>query len=123
MPHCVLEYSSNVVDPPDLSVLLEEIHRCLMETGHFQLPDIKSRAIRHEVFRVGDGSAETSFVSLTIAILEGRTDEAKARLAVMALEVLKRAYSKALSSQKLSLSVEIREMHRGSYHRYRSGPA
>lgn len=43
MPHCILEYSANVVDRPDVTRLLKEIHDALMATGLFTLTDIKWR--------------------------------------------------------------------------------
>lgn len=122
MPHCTLEYSRNVLDEPDFGQLLAALHERLMETGLFSLGDIKSRVIAHDVYRVGDGSEGTAFVALTIAILDGRSDEAKAALAQSLLELLEDAYPKALASQKVKLSVEVRDMHRKSYMRAH-GPA
>ncbi len=120
MPHCILEYSANVVDRPDMTRLLLDIHDALMATGLFNLADIKSRAIRHEQYFIGDGDPERAFVTLNIQILEGRSDEVKAQIGAAALEVLKRAFPESLRQLKCSLTVQVSEIHRPSYQRYQS---
>ncbi len=117
MPHCVLEYSANVLDRPDLRRLLLEIHDVIMKTGEFSLGDIKSRVLRHDVFVVGDGSPDRAFVTLDIQILGGRSDEMKARLSEGALHVLERAYPTTLEKRKCSLTVQVSDLHRPSYRR------
>ncbi len=117
MPHCILEYSANVVDQPDTTRLLMEIHDTLMATGLFTLADIKSRAIRHEQYVIGDGDPERAFVTLNIQILQGRSDEVKAQISEAALEVLKRAFPESLRQRKCSLTVQVSEIHRPSYRR------
>ncbi len=118
MPHCILEYSANVADRPDVTYLLMEIHDALVATGLFTLADIKSRAVRHEQYVIGDGDPERAFVTLNIQILEGRSDEVKAQISEAALEVLKRAFPETLRQRKCSLTVQISEIHRPSYRRH-----
>jgi len=120
MPHCILEYSANVVDQPDMTRLLVDIHDAIMATGLFTLADIKSRAIRHEQYVIGDGDTERAFVTLNVQILEGRSDEVKAQISEAALEVLKRAFPESLRQRKCSLTVQVSEIHRPSYRRYLS---
>lgn len=124
MPHLVLELSANVPDRPDLSRVLLDLHEALAGTGEFRLLDVKSRAVRHEVSALGDGAPDRAFVALTIAILEGRSDETKARIADHALEVLAKAFPGVVAGGRGSLSVEVRDIHRASYRRVsaRGGP-
>jgi len=118
MPHCILEYSSNIVDRPDPTRLLTDIHEALASTSLFSLADIKSRIIRHDAYVVGDGAPERSFVTLNIQIFGGRSDEAKGRITDAATEVLKRAFPESLRRQKCSLTVQVSEIHRPSYRRH-----
>ncbi len=120
MPHCILEYSANVVEQPDMTRLLMDIHGALMATGLFTLADIKSRAIRHEQYLIGDGDPARAFVTLNVQILEGRSDEVKAQISEAALEVLKRAFPESLQQRKCSLTVQVSEIHRPSYRRHLS---
>jgi 5-carboxymethyl-2-hydroxymuconate isomerase len=119
MPHLVLEYSANVPDQPDFRRVLLDLHEALMATALFERKDIKSRAVRHDVFAVADGAGDRAFVALSIAILDGRPDEVKAALSEAALEVLVRAFPKLAEGGRGAISVEIRDLHRASYRRVR----
>lgn len=117
MPHCILEHSTNVLDAPDLRALLLDLHAMLVASGEFRLEDIKSRAVAHELFAVGDGAPDRAFVSLDIQVLDGRSDETKARLAEAALALLARAFPRTAATGRSSLTVQISDMHRASYRR------
>ena len=117
MPHCILEYSANVLDEPDFARLLLDLHAVLTGTGLFALDDIKSRVVRHERFVIADGAGDRAFVTLNIQILEGRSDEVKARISEAALEVLAEAFPITLKQRRCSLTVQVSELHRPSYRR------
>jgi len=119
MPHLVLEYSANVPDHPDVRRVLIDLHDAVMASALFERKDIKSRAVRHEVFAVADGAEDRAFVALAIAILDGRSDEVKSALSEAALDVLVHAYPKLAEGGRGAISVEIRDLHRASYRRVR----
>ena len=119
MPHLVLEYSANVPDHPDFRKVLLDLHEALMASALFERKDIKSRAVRHDVFAVADGAEDRAFVALSIAILDGRPDEVKAAVSEAALDVLIRAFPKLVAGGRGALSVEVRDLHRASYQRMR----
>jgi 5-carboxymethyl-2-hydroxymuconate isomerase len=121
MPHCILEYSANVPDRPDLGRVLADVHAALTATGEFTLADIKSRAVRHEQFLIGDGDPARVFVTLTVQILGGRSDEVKARISDGLLAVLARHYPESLAGRTCSLTVQVCDIHRASYRRRLSG--
>ena len=119
MPHLVLEHSANVPDRPDLRRILLELHDALVATSLFDRKDLKSRAVRHDVFAVGDGAEDRPFVALSIAVLDGRPDEVKATISEAALDVLVRAFPKLVGQGRGAISVEVRDLHRASYRRVR----
>ncbi len=119
MPHLVLEYSANVPDRPEPRRVLLDLHEALMASALFDRGDIKSRAVRHDVFAVADGADDRAFVALSIAILDGRPDEVKAALAEAALDVLVRSFPKLVAGRRGAVSVEVRDLHRASYRRVR----
>ena len=123
MPHLVLEHSANVPDRPDLRRILLELHDALVATSLFDRKDLKSRAVRHDVFAVGDGAEDRPFVALSIAVLDGRPDEVKATISEAALDVLVRAFPKLVGQGRGAISVEVRDLHRASYRRVRVGDA
>ena len=115
MPHLVLEYSSNVPHARDMSVVLRRLHEALVAAGPFDLEKIKSRAVRHDAYRVADGAADRAFVHLTAAVLDGREAELLRRAAEALLAVLERAFAHARAERRCDLTLEIREMPQALY--------
>jgi len=62
MPHCIFEYSANIPDDPQWPPIIGKIHEGLIATGQFVAGDIKSRVIRHDNYRIGNGEPNQSFV-------------------------------------------------------------
>jgi len=120
MPHCILEYSHNLVDRPDLRHVLQEVNGALIATGLFDPGDIKSRAVAHDTVVIGDGATDRTFVTVDVQMLEGKSDAVKAQLAESVLAVLERAYPETLARTRCSLTVQITDIHRGSYRRIRT---
>ena len=118
MPHLTLEYSENIPHKPDLRKLLSELHELLVATGQFERANIKSRAVEHDVFVVGDGAPERAFVALEIGILDGRSDEVKASLSQSAVDLLARHFSAAVAQTSCSITVQVTDLHRASYRKH-----
>jgi 5-carboxymethyl-2-hydroxymuconate isomerase len=118
MPHCIFEYSASIADDPEWPQIIGKIHERLTATGQFVAGDIKSRVIRHDTYRIGNGEPNQSFVTLNLQILDGRSDEFKREISRMALEILLAAFQKSLAEQKCSITVQVSEIHQASYQRY-----
>lgn len=116
MPHLTLEYTANWPEL-DVSRALTEFNNVLIESGHFEGPDIKSRAVRLENFVVGDGTAATAFAHVTLRLLQGRSPEAKSVLARSLLAALQ-SIARLDDATAMQLSVEICEIERLSYAKY-----
>ncbi len=115
MPHCILEYSNNIVDEPDFRGLLLEVHEALASTGLFKQADIKSRVIRHQRFVVGDGAPDRAFVTMNVCILSGRDDAVKAQLSGAVLRVLEGHFPRTFAEKRCSITVQVTDIHRDSY--------
>ena len=115
MPHLVLEYSANVLDEPDLDLVLRRLHEAMTTTGPFDLANVKSRVVRHERFRVADGAPDRAFVHLTVSVLAGRDGAALRATAEALLAVLHEAFPRARAERRCDLTVQIREMRRDLY--------
>lgn len=120
MPHCILEYSSNVLDQPGVRALLLDINHAIAGSCDIALADIKSRAIRHDDYAIADGAPDRTFVTLDIQILGGRSDAVKTAVSKAAHDVLLRAFPITAMESKASLTVQITDIHAPSYSRYRS---
>lgn len=117
MPHLVLEHSANLAAPPDFPTVLERLHSALAACGPFELHRIKSRVVRHEVFRVAEGAEDRAFVHLTAAVLDGRETPLLQSAAGALLAVLRDAFAGTLSAQRCSVTLEIREMPKALYYK------
>ncbi len=122
MPHCILEASDNLLDEPDWPGLLADLHRTLVDTGLFAEADLKSRVIRHGIFRVADGAPDRAFVTLDVQVMEGRSDAVKASLSDALLPLLVRAFPRSTEGMRLNVTVQISDLHRPSYRRHQSQP-
>jgi 5-carboxymethyl-2-hydroxymuconate isomerase len=117
MPHCIFEYSANIADTPEWPRIIRKVHDGLIATGQFVAGDIKSRVLRHDIFVIGNGGDNQSFVTLNLQILQGRSDQFKRELSNMALEILVHSFPKSLAGQRCSITVQVSEIHRESYQR------
>lgn len=115
MPHCVLEYSSNVVDRIDTRAFFLELHQTIIKSGPFNLDQIKSRAVCRDEFVVGDGNPDKSFVYLQISILSGRDKGIRTTLSQRALKLIEIYFPKTHASGTCSMTVEIREMDKETH--------
>jgi 5-carboxymethyl-2-hydroxymuconate isomerase len=115
MPHLVLECSANVPDEPDFDIVLRRLHEAMTTAGPFDLANVKSRAVRHERFRVADGAPDRAFVHLTVSVLAGRDGAALRSTAEALLAVLRESFPRARAERRCDLTLEIREMRRDLY--------
>ena len=111
MPHMTLEYTDNLQF--DVQPLLARLHAELVATGAVNLKGIKSRAIRHAEYRIGDGNPDYAFVHVNLLIREGRPIEVQKDAAQRVMMVLKDAFGDRFEKGYLSLSVDIKEMREG----------
>ena len=108
MPHLTLEYSDNL--DFDVQPLLAQLHAELVATGAINLKGLKSRAVRHDQYRIADGNPDYAFVHVYLLIREGRPLEIQQEAARRVMDVLKQTFGYRFENSYLSLSVDIKEM-------------
>lgn len=108
MPHCIIEYSSEVADQITIDDLMAAVHDGAFSSGLFPEYDIKTRALAYEHHRTGQ--TNDSFVHVSLRLLSGRDDSQKADLSEKVL-----ARVEPLLPNVVSVGVEIIDMHRDSY--------
>jgi 5-carboxymethyl-2-hydroxymuconate isomerase len=112
MPHIIVEYTDNLEF--DTQAMLAELQEALVSTGAVATKGIKSRAVRLADYRIADGSNEYAFVHVSLLIREGRPPEVQHAMVENSMEVLKNAFGGRFEEGYLSLSVDLKEMHRGT---------
>lgn len=108
MPHFVFEYAREIEQRADLNAVMEGLYEAGCECGFMQPEDIKVRAIAVDHFRLR--KAGETFVHVTISMLEGRTDQQKEKLSIIAREKLSK-----LLPWVTSLSFDVRDMNDVAY--------
>jgi 5-carboxymethyl-2-hydroxymuconate isomerase len=112
MPHLTLEYTGNL--DFEIQPLLGRLHSELVATGAINLKGLKSRAIRRSEYRIADGNPEYAFVHVNLLIREGRPPQVQREFAQRVMAVLKQTFGDHFENSHLSLSVDIKEMHKGT---------
>jgi 5-carboxymethyl-2-hydroxymuconate isomerase len=115
MPHCILEYTANIADAPVWSDIFRELHAVLVATGEWHSADIKSRAIELTNYYIGNGKPQQAFVTLSIQILAGRSDDLKKSISENCLKVLVSHFPLTLSQLQTSITVQMVDIHLPSY--------
>jgi 5-carboxymethyl-2-hydroxymuconate isomerase len=110
MPHCIIEYSSDVADQVSIRELIQATFQGALSSGLFAEYDIKTRAYPCQHHQTG--STRDSFVQVTVRLLSGRDDTQKADLNEKIF-----AQIEPMLPSVVSVGVEICDMHRASYHK------
>tara|TARA_R110001599_G_scaffold353462_1_gene592928 strand:- start:28104 stop:28472 length:369 start_codon:yes stop_codon:yes gene_type:complete len=111
MAHFIYEYSANLpADALDLPGLMEKMHDAAAASGIFPLAGMRSRAIRCEDFRVGDGNPENGFVNLSMKVGRGRDLDTRMAIGRSLFDILIEHLQPLFSSRGLAVSFEMREL-------------
>ncbi len=118
MPHIIIEKSQDISYQETLEFLTkiqEEMSR--IEGGNFSVKACKGRIIEFENYVVGTKNQNSSsFLHVTIKILEGRTREIKINLAKKIAEISTNFLeSQSLGKENKDLSVDIVDMNKDCY--------
>jgi 5-carboxymethyl-2-hydroxymuconate isomerase len=116
MPHCILEYTSDIYEKDSILHFFKNLHDLLVDTKEFGLEAIKSRAVKPDRFYMGNGE-NNHFVALTIWILPGRAKSFKKELSGKIIRLMEQNFKKPENSKGFSLSVKIDEIDNDSYER------
>ena len=112
MPHCVIEYSKKIENVLPINDWLSEwvrvVHSSVFASGLFEEASINSRAIEFAYYQTG--LSDTSFIHITLKILQGRNHQQKKDLTKLVLDKISE-----IIARPLSLSVEVMDVEKVSY--------
>jgi len=118
MPHLTLHYSANIDGLPDFGRLFGELHRTLAGLTGIDLGSFKSRALRCDEFRVGDGSPANAFAHLDLRLLGGRSVEDRAKWADAAIALLTTHFGEAGPAGGLHITVDLLDLDPDTYRKF-----
>lgn len=111
MAHFIYEYSANLPAAQlDLPGLMEKMHAAAADSGTFPLAGIRSRALRYEDFRVGDGNPENGFLNLSMKVGAGRDLDTRMAIGRTLFDILIEHLQPLFESRGLAVSFEMREL-------------
>jgi 5-carboxymethyl-2-hydroxymuconate isomerase len=109
MPHCVIEYSNNLLDKINVKDILFLMNQILEDSSLFKPNKIKLRAIGYDDFLIPN--IYKSFIHLKLHLLAGRSNEQKNNLA----KELQEKLLMIINNQEVSITAEIIEIDAASY--------
>jgi 5-carboxymethyl-2-hydroxymuconate isomerase len=111
MAHFIYEYSANLpAEQLNLSALMEKMHTAASASGIFPLAGIRSRAIRCEEFRVGEGNADYGFVNLSMKVGRGRDLDTRMAIGQTLFDILLEHLQPVMATRGVAVSFEMREL-------------
>jgi 5-carboxymethyl-2-hydroxymuconate isomerase len=110
MPHVIVEYSANIEADITPQRLVEEIHSAAVGAGIAEPVAIRTRLMRRDVFRVGDGSPENAFVHIDIRGRKGRSLEQKKTMVQVIYDQANKTLDHVFKARPLALTVEFHEI-------------
>lgn len=110
MPHLTIEYSANLADIVAIPDLLGAVHRTACESGVFEIPAIRTRAVGRELALTGDGNPSNGFVLITVRMKSGRPPAVQEKLAQSLLDAASGPLAAAFEQRSVILNVEIHDI-------------
>lgn len=108
MPHCVIDFSPNLMGDELAQKLTQACHGAMLQSGLFDPVSVKTRAHRADAALTGQGY--DSFIHVDIAIMPGRSSEQKLALMQAVADAI--AAADVVAS---SLTMEVRELVQAHY--------
>src|SRR5260370_34944808 len=110
MRHWTVEYWANM----DAEILPDEpaaeLHRAAIRSGLAEPIAVRTRLMRREHYRVGDGSPENAFVHIDIRARKGRSLEQKKAMVQTIYDQATKTLDVVFKARPLALTVEIHEI-------------
>ena len=114
MPHIHLQTSADLSENTSILDILENLVRCLCGFETIDPKAVKAYHSLRSVWVTGSG-AEPGFATCEVAILAGRPEELRVKIADAMFEALKVAFAQSAASGEVNLTLEVREMARSTY--------
>lgn len=111
MAHFICEYSANLDEALlDMQGMMEKMHNAAAESGIFPLDGIRSRAMKSDHFRVGDGDPARGFINLSMKVGRGRDEDTRMQAGEMFWQLMLEHLGPLMVKQPVACSFEMREL-------------
>jgi 5-carboxymethyl-2-hydroxymuconate isomerase len=110
MPHVIIEFSANAGDWGEPEKITKAVHEALCSVGHLPAEAVKTRAIRHDVFHIGEHAEGKGFITVLIRTRPGREDHVLVEISESARAAVL-AHVRPVAGRTLAVSVEVQMMN------------
>ncbi|WP_369725286.1 5-carboxymethyl-2-hydroxymuconate Delta-isomerase [Bradyrhizobium sp. LLZ17] len=107
MPHFTIEYSANLDDRLDMTLVCEVVRKAAVETGVFPLGGIRVRAIRCEHYAIADARQDYGFLDMVLRLGEGRDLPTRKKAGEHVFQALSRYLDPVFAASKFALSFDM----------------
>lgn len=117
MPHITIEHSANF-SAKDIKDLGKNIINTMSKIteGNFSKDQCKARGQSFANFTIGDfDESNSTFLHITVKILEGRSAEVRQKLSQQILELTQNSFKDKFTAQRNDISVDVVEMEKETY--------
>jgi 5-carboxymethyl-2-hydroxymuconate isomerase len=108
VPHLIVEYSVNLEPLINIQALVDAIHHGALATGVAPIDALRTRAEPRNVYRIGDGHPDNSFIAVAARLGAGRTPEQKHRFLTAVLDATEALLGSHATN--VMISVEYQEI-------------
>jgi 5-carboxymethyl-2-hydroxymuconate isomerase len=110
MPHQIIEYSANLEADMDVEALVSAMHDTAIGIDALPMAGIRTRAIRHDHYKIADGHEDNAYIYVTLRIMAGRSTETRKDAGERLFSTLREFIEPVLKQRPILLSFEIQEI-------------
>lgn len=110
VPHLLVEYSANLDPEIQIRALVDHLHLATIATGAFAAGSVRTRAVKRDVFRVGNGDVDNAFVHLTMRVGQGESAATHRAAAEAIFSALVEQVKPLFHATPLVISAELQEI-------------
>lgn len=110
MPHQIIEYSANLDADMDVNALVNAMHDTATGIDALPTAGIRTRAIRHDHYKIADGHEDNAYIYVTLRIMAGRAPEVKKDAGERLFSTLREFIEPVFNQRPILMSFEIQEI-------------
>jgi 5-carboxymethyl-2-hydroxymuconate isomerase len=114
MPHIILETTSDLPENANVPDILEALVAKLSSLETIDPKSVKAYHTLRMVWSMGDG-APPGFAHCVVAIITGRDESLRKKIADEMYAVLKAQFTQSLEHGEVGITLELREMDKETY--------
>jgi 5-carboxymethyl-2-hydroxymuconate isomerase len=114
MPHIILETTSDLPENANVPDILEDLAAKLSSLESIDSKSVKAYHTLRSVWCMGAGAAP-GFAHCTVAIVTGRDEALKKKIADAMYSVMQLHFAQSLEHGEVGITLELREMNKETY--------